>query len=402
MSSSSFLSPPPSPHTAPLPLSSSSLICCPELDLSVTLGSAPKTSHAHFKPSSLKTGQQRDPSQLKPLPQGPRGRGSNTRVFFQEPVDVTVTPQQNRDAPPKQPIRAPRQWLESRGAVSNQGPGCLERVGLNTTLALKAELQLLQGAEFNSQKAMQETLRRSERTKNLINTRATEEVNVSRSQVLFNSLVCVDVQEDQLISQMLQHRLQPSCHSNKVADGPSLLLFMNSDHLRQKPFPLEEEPVNYKPRPLTDICPILKDPAALTAVTDLFEEHIRKNHPQVELIVGLDARGFLFGPLLAQRLGVGFVLIRKKGKLPGTTVSVAYDLEYGKAEAEIQEDAVAPGQKILLIDDLLATGGTLYAACELMKKQQADILGCLVVIELKELNGIDKLKSHPVFSLVQY
>ncbi|XP_070833601.1 adenine phosphoribosyltransferase [Chaetodon trifascialis] len=151
-----------------------------------------------------------------------------------------------------------------------------------------------------------------------------------------------------------------------------------------------------------DICPILRDPASLTAVIDLFEEHVRKNHQQVDLIVGLDARGFLFGPLLAQRLGVGFVLIRKKGKLPGNTVSVAYDLEYGKAEAEIQEDAVAPGQKILLIDDLLATGGTLYAACELMKKQQAEILGCMVVIELKELNGIEKLKPHTVFSLVQY
>ncbi|XP_068424251.1 adenine phosphoribosyltransferase [Clinocottus analis] len=151
-----------------------------------------------------------------------------------------------------------------------------------------------------------------------------------------------------------------------------------------------------------DICPLLKDPAALTAATDLFEEHVRKNHPQVDLIVGLDARGFLFGPLLAQRLGVGFVLIRKKGKLPGTTMSVAYDLEYGRAEAEAQEDAVAPGQKILLIDDLLATGGTLFAACELMKKQRAEILGCLVVIELKELHGADKLKSHAVFSLVEY
>ncbi|XP_037637440.1 adenine phosphoribosyltransferase [Sebastes umbrosus] len=151
-----------------------------------------------------------------------------------------------------------------------------------------------------------------------------------------------------------------------------------------------------------DICPILKDPAALTAVIDLFEEHVRKNHQQVDLIVGLDARGFLFGPLLAQRLGVGFVLVRKKGKLPGTTVSVTYELEYGKAEAEIQEDAVAPGQRVLLIDDLLATGGTLYAAFELMRKQQAVILGCMVVIELKELNGIDKLNSHSVFSLVQY
>ncbi|XP_030011916.1 adenine phosphoribosyltransferase [Sphaeramia orbicularis] len=151
-----------------------------------------------------------------------------------------------------------------------------------------------------------------------------------------------------------------------------------------------------------DICPILKDPAALKAVIDLFEEHVRKNYCHVDLIVGLDARGFLFGPLLAQRLGVGFVLVRKKGKLPGATVSVAYDLEYGKAEAEIQEDAVIPGQKVLLIDDLLATGGTLFAAYELMKKQQAEVLGSLVVVELKELNGIDKLRPLSVFSLVQY
>lgn len=151
-----------------------------------------------------------------------------------------------------------------------------------------------------------------------------------------------------------------------------------------------------------DICPILKSPAALTAVTDLFEEEVRRSYQQVDLIVGLDARGFLFGPLLAQRLGIGFVLVRKKGKLPGTTVSVAYDLEYGTAEAEIQDDAVAPGQKVLLIDDLLATGGTLFAACELMRKQKAEVLGCMVVIELKELNGKDKLKPHSLFSLVQY
>ncbi|KAM4615230.1 adenine phosphoribosyltransferase [Polymixia lowei] len=151
-----------------------------------------------------------------------------------------------------------------------------------------------------------------------------------------------------------------------------------------------------------DIGPVLKDPAALTAVIDLFEEHVRQTHQQVDLIVGLDARGFLFGPLLAQRLGVGFVLVRKKGKLPGPTVSVAYSLEYGTAEVEVQEDSVNPGQKVLLIDDLLATGGTLFAACELMKKQQAEILGCLVVIELKDLSGVNKLKPYNVFSLVQY
>ncbi|XP_061825967.1 adenine phosphoribosyltransferase [Nerophis lumbriciformis] len=151
-----------------------------------------------------------------------------------------------------------------------------------------------------------------------------------------------------------------------------------------------------------DICPILKDPTALTAVIDLFEEHVKINRWEADLIVGLDARGFLFGPLLAQRLGIGFVMIRKKGKLPGTTVSVAYDLEYGKAEAEIQEDAVSPGQKILILDDLLATGGTLFAACELMKKRRAEVQGCLVVIELTELKGIDRLKPHRVVSLVQY
>lgn len=151
-----------------------------------------------------------------------------------------------------------------------------------------------------------------------------------------------------------------------------------------------------------DICPILKDPEALSAVTSLFEEHVRKNFQQVDLVVGLDARGFLFGPLLAQRLGVGFVLVRKKGKLPGATVSVAYDLEYGKAEAEIQVDAVGPGQKVILIDDLLATGGTLFAACALMQQQQAEVLDCLVVVELKDLNGADRLKPHSVFSLCQY
>nr|AAI55779.1 Aprt protein [Danio rerio] len=154
--------------------------------------------------------------------------------------------------------------------------------------------------------------------------------------------------------------------------------------------------------PFKDIFPILKDPKAVTAVTDLFEEHVRNTYPQVDLIVGLDARGFLFGPLLALRLGIGFAPIRKKGKLPGPTISVAYSLEYAKAEAEMQVDAVSAGQKVLIIDDLLATGGTLYAAIELIKQQKAEVLGCLVVVELKNLNGSDKLKPTPVFSLIQY
>ncbi|XP_054455610.1 protein phosphatase 1 regulatory subunit 35 isoform X1 [Anoplopoma fimbria] len=254
MSSSFFLSSPPSPHPAPLPLSSSSsLTRCPELDLSITLSST-------HKPSPLKIGKQ---SPLKPCPQGQTEIGVNIQGCFEELVDVTVTPEQSRATPSKQPIRgqrrsrgcqlAPRQWMESCGPVSIEDPGSLSVVGLNTTRALKAELQSLQGSEFNSQKAIQETLRRSERTKTLINTRATEEVNVSRSQQLFSSLVSVEVQEDQLISQVLQHRLLPPCNCNKAADGPSLLLFKTSDHLRQKPVPLEEEPVSYKPCPLP--CP---------------------------------------------------------------------------------------------------------------------------------------------------
>ncbi|XP_028297207.1 adenine phosphoribosyltransferase-like [Gouania willdenowi] len=151
-----------------------------------------------------------------------------------------------------------------------------------------------------------------------------------------------------------------------------------------------------------DVCPILKNPAALAALTDLFEEHVRTSYQQVDLIVGLDARGFLFGPLLAQRLGLGFVLIRKKGKLPGSTTSVTFDLEYGQAEVEIQDDVVDPGQKVLIIDDLLATGGTLCAAWELLKQQQAEVLGCLVVIELLDLQGKNKVKPLPVFSLTHY
>ncbi|XP_038595603.1 protein phosphatase 1 regulatory subunit 35 isoform X2 [Micropterus salmoides] len=269
-SSSSLLSAPPSPHPAPLPLSSpSSLTHCPELDLSVTLSPAPKTGLTQPKPRPLKKSQQSDQSQPKPRPRQQRGRKGNTQVCFEEPVVVTVTSEPqitlNRDSPPQQPIRGqrrsrgrhhgPRPRVEAPAAASNQDPGCLQRAELNTTLALKAELELLQGAEFNSQKAIQETLQKSERTKNLINTRATEVVNVARSQHLFTSLVSIDMQEDQLISQLLQDRMllapTPRCHGNKAADGPNLLHFMTPDLVRQKPLPPEEETANYKPCPCT-------------------------------------------------------------------------------------------------------------------------------------------------------
>ncbi|NXK48313.1 APT phosphoribosyltransferase, partial [Chauna torquata] len=153
-----------------------------------------------------------------------------------------------------------------------------------------------------------------------------------------------------------------------------------------------------------DISPLLKDPAAFRALIDLLEDHLRASFPHIDFIAGgcLDSRGFLIGPPLAQRLGIGFVPIRKKGKLPGPTESVLYTLEYGKAELEIQSDAVEPGQKVVIVDDLLATGGTMRAACELMKRLKAEILECLVIIELKLLKGSEKLESIPFYSLLQY
>ncbi|XP_005052328.1 PREDICTED: adenine phosphoribosyltransferase [Ficedula albicollis] len=152
----------------------------------------------------------------------------------------------------------------------------------------------------------------------------------------------------------------------------------------------------------SDISPLLKDPVAFRALIDLLEDHVRASFPKIDFIVGLDSRGFLIGPPLAQRLGIGFVPVRKKGKLPGATQSVSYSLEYGKAELEIQSDAVEPGQKVVIVDDLLATGGTMCAACELLKRLKAEILECLVVVELRALKGSEKLNSIPFYSLLQY
>ncbi|KAG8508169.1 N-acetylgalactosamine-6-sulfatase [Galemys pyrenaicus] len=119
-------------------------------------------------------------------------------------------------------------------------------------------------------------------------------------------------------------------------------------------------------------------------------------------VAGLDSRGFLFGPSLAQELGLGCLLIRKRGKLPGPTVSASYALEYGKAELEIQRDALEPGQKVVVVDDLLATGGTMRAACELLGQLRAEVLECVSLVELTSLKGREKLGTVPFFSLLQY
>ncbi|ESO82783.1 hypothetical protein LOTGIDRAFT_229807 [Lottia gigantea] len=150
-----------------------------------------------------------------------------------------------------------------------------------------------------------------------------------------------------------------------------------------------------------NIFPVLRDVHGFKTLCDLIVEHIKSTSPDVELIVGLDSRGFLFGPIIAQLLGIGFAPVRKSGKLPGETYKVSYKLEYGEDSFEIEKSSIKQDQKILIIDDLIATGGSMKAACELVEKAGGNILQCFVVIELNCLNGRDKV-NKPVHSLLTY
>ncbi|MFP4140653.1 MAG: adenine phosphoribosyltransferase [Planctomycetota bacterium] len=146
-----------------------------------------------------------------------------------------------------------------------------------------------------------------------------------------------------------------------------------------------------------DITPLLADPAGLK---DTVEQLIAPfENEGIEIVTGVESRGFIFAAAAAIRLGAGFVPIRKPGKLPADTIAESYELEYGTDTIEIHSDAIAPGQKVLMLDDLLATGGTMSAACELVKKIGGEIVSSGFVIELGFLNGRDKLEC-PVHSLM--
>lgn len=149
-----------------------------------------------------------------------------------------------------------------------------------------------------------------------------------------------------------------------------------------------------------DITPLLAEPAAMKQVAD--DLAARFAGLDVDLIAGVEARGFLFGPLLAERLGVGFIPVRKPGKLPYKKISRSYGLEYGKATIEVHTDAVKKGQRVLMVDDLLATGGTMAAACELIEELGGEIAGCAFVVELSFLPGREKLAKYNVQTLVQF
>lgn len=149
-----------------------------------------------------------------------------------------------------------------------------------------------------------------------------------------------------------------------------------------------------------DITPILKDGALFRASIELFLEQLRGR--KIDKIVGIDARGFLFGSAVAYALNIGFVPLRKKGRLPYKTESAAYTLEYGEAEMELHIDAIEPGEKIALIDDLLATGGTSASAVTLIKKVGGDLIETIFLIELEFLHGRKKLEPTPVVSFLKY
>ena len=149
-----------------------------------------------------------------------------------------------------------------------------------------------------------------------------------------------------------------------------------------------------------DITTLLKNSSGLQALSDRFAERYAEHRPDV--VVGIEARGFIFGPLLATRLETGFVPVRKPGKLPADTVEVSYDLEYGRDTLQVHRDAVEPGQRVLIVDDLLATGGTAAATCKLVEKLGGQVAGLAFVIELTFLNGRDRLPGYDVFSLLKY
>lgn len=177
---------------------------------------------------------------------------------------------------------------------------------------------------------------------------------------------------------------------------------MNSqtlDHIRAT---IRDVPDFPKPGILfKDITPVLADHALLSRTIDGMID--ATGVLTVDKVVGIDARGFIFGSLIAARLGAGFVPVRKKGKLPWKTRGVDYSLEYGSNSIEIHQDAIAPGETVLLADDLLATGGTAAAALHLIEQSGGQIVGSTFFIELSFLNGREKLRGHgPVHALITY
>jgi adenine phosphoribosyltransferase len=149
-----------------------------------------------------------------------------------------------------------------------------------------------------------------------------------------------------------------------------------------------------------DITPVLQDPHLFARVIDLLAE--RYNNQRIDKIVAIESRGFIFGAPLSKVLGAGLIPLRKQGKLPYDTISESYDLEYGSATLELHKDAIEPGDKVLLVDDLLATGGTARASANLVRTLGGDVIEAAFLVELKFLEGRSRLDGVPVYSMVEF
>eukprot|EP00118_Oscarella_pearsei_P025356 m.308040 g.308040 ORF g.308040 m.308040 type:complete len:184 (+) comp43301_c0_seq1:64-615(+) len=152
-----------------------------------------------------------------------------------------------------------------------------------------------------------------------------------------------------------------------------------------------------------DIFPIFQDASVFQSLIDLMVEELRKlcSGKKIDAVLGLEARGFLFAPIIALKMGVAFVPVRKKGKLPGDVKTFIYEKEYGKDQFEIQSGSLKKGQNVIVVDDLVATGGSLAAVCSLVKQADCNVLQCMVLIELSDLNG-KKAVDAPVEALLSY
>ena len=149
-----------------------------------------------------------------------------------------------------------------------------------------------------------------------------------------------------------------------------------------------------------DITPLLLDPRAFRLLVGAFV--LRYMNAEIDLVAGIDARGFILGSVVAHQLNRGFIPVRKKGKLPFETERITYDLEYGTDTLEIHRDAVPAGAKVLMVDDLLATGGTMKAACDLIEKVEGNIVGVTCLIELTDLQGRQRLAPHDIHTVISY
>jgi adenine phosphoribosyltransferase len=149
-----------------------------------------------------------------------------------------------------------------------------------------------------------------------------------------------------------------------------------------------------------DITPLLADPSGMALSVELMANPFRGKC--IDLVVGAESRGFIFGTAVACCLSAGFVIVRKPGKLPHKRVSQSYDLEYGKDTLEMHADAIVKGQRVLVVDDLLATGGTMKACCDLVEQLGGTVAGCAVLIELVGLKGRDRLAPYPIHAVVRY